>query len=466
MSAIVLGIFGYIIAQLVVGLLVSRRIANEEDYLLAGRSFGYGLATFSFFATWFGAETCIGSAAAIYEKGLSGASSDPFGYGACLIFMGIAFAIPLWRRGLTTLADLFRQRFSPGVERFAVLMMAPTSVLWAAAQIRGFGHVLGASSELSPAVGISVAAAVAIIYTAFGGMRADVMTDFIQGIMIIIGLLAIFFVLFFDDNAPQAAWSSIDPARLKLFSSTAGAFKTLEAWSIPIFGSVVAQELVSRVLACRSPGVAQRSALMGAALYICIGLIPVWLGLIGLNMFPGLDDPEQIISLIARKHLSPFLYVLFAGALVSAILSTVDSTLLAAASLVSHNLIIPLKRGMDEAAKVRTSRRCVVAFGVIAWLLALTAESIFDLVESASSFGSSGIFIIMTFGLFSRIGNSLSAYLALITGMAVWAWGHYVGKWTAPYLASLAAALAVYFVSAMVIRVRTPIPLTTDSHRL
>lgn len=450
MNAIVLGIFGYIIAQLLVGLLVSRHIANEEDYLLAGRSFSYGLATFSFFATWFGAETCIGSAAAIYEKGLSGMSSDPFGYGACLIFMGIAFAIPLWRRGLTTLADLFRQRFSPGVERFAVLMMAPTSVLWAAAQIRGFGHVLGASSELSPAVGITVAAAVAIIYTAFGGMRADVMTDFIQGIMIILGLLVVFFLLFFGDNLPLAAWSSIDPARLKLFSSDAGPFKTIEAWSIPIFGSVVAQELVSRVLACRSPRVAQRSALMGAALYISIGLIPAWLGLIGLNMFPGLDDPEQIISLIARKHLSPFLYVLFAGALVSAILSTVDSTLLAAASLVSHNLIIPLKRTTDEAAKVRTSRRCVIAFGLIAWILALTAESIWDLVESASSFGSSGIFVIMVFGLFSRIGNSLSAYLALATGMLIWAWGHYVGKWTAPYLVSLAAALLVYCVSALV----------------
>jgi solute:Na+ symporter, SSS family len=263
----------------------------------------------------------------------------------------------------------------------------------------------------------------------------------------------IFFALFPGGHGLQAAWSGIDSARLKIFDAEAVPLKTLEAWSIPIFGSVVAQELVSRVLACRSPRVAQRSALMGAGLYIAIGLIPVLLGLIGLKMFPGLDDPEQIISLIARKHLSPFLYVLFAGALVSAILSTVDSTLLAAASLVSHNLIIPMKPGMDEAAKVRTSRRCVVLFGGVAWFLALTADSIFELVESASSFGSSGIFVIMVFALFSRMGNSRSAYLTLVTGMAVWAWGHYVAKWTSPYLISLAAAFAVYCVSALV-----PIP--------
>ncbi|WP_255211217.1 hypothetical protein [Methylogaea oryzae] len=60
------------------GIVVTRRIRNESDYLLAGRSIGFGLGTFTVFATWFGAETCIGAAGAIYENGLSGGSADPF----------------------------------------------------------------------------------------------------------------------------------------------------------------------------------------------------------------------------------------------------------------------------------------------------------------------------------------------------------------------------------------------------
>ena len=459
MNWVLLGIFAYILAQLLVGLLVSRRIANEEDYLLAGRSFGYGLATFSFFATWFGAETCIGSAAKIYEQGLSGASADPFGYGGCLLLMGAVFAVPLWRRGLTTLADLFRQRFSPGVERFAVLMMAPTSVLWAAAQIRGFGQVLGASSELSITLGISIAAGVAITYTAFGGMRADVITDFIQGIMIIVGLVVILFAVFPSGEALQKSWATIDPERLKLFGAKEGPLAMLEAWAIPILGSIVAQELVSRVLACRSPQVAQRSALMGGGLYIIIGLIPALLGLIAYKTVPGLEDPEQVISLIARKHLSPFLYVLFAGALVSAILSTVDSTLLAAASLVSHNLIIPLSGHLDERSKVRISRIGVVAFGIVAWALALSADSIFNLVENASAFGSSGIFVVMVFGLFTRFGHNATAYLTLLTGIGVWVWGNYVAQWPFPYIISLAAALVIYVGSAAVLKPKRGVAL-------
>ncbi len=106
------------------------------------------MASFSIFATWFGAETVVGAAGSIYSDGLSGGSADPFGYGLCLVVLGVVVAAPLWRRQYTTFGDLFRERYSPGVERLAVLLMVPTSVLWAAAQIRAFGQVVSVSSEL------------------------------------------------------------------------------------------------------------------------------------------------------------------------------------------------------------------------------------------------------------------------------------------------------------------------------
>src|SRR5262245_10384362 len=173
-------------------MLVSRRIKNEDDYILGGRTLGYWLAAFTIFATWFGAETCISSAGAIYEKGLAGGSADPFGYGLCIVFMGLVFAVPLWKRKLTTLADLFRQRYSPAVENTAVLLMVPTSLFWSAAQIRAFGQVLDASSAVGVGAAITLAAAVVIVYTAFGGFRADVITDLIQGGLIILGLVVVF----------------------------------------------------------------------------------------------------------------------------------------------------------------------------------------------------------------------------------------------------------------------------------
>src|SRR5687768_8759405 len=123
MSSALLGILAYVFAQLLIVFIVSRRArrATEADYLLAGRRLGPGLATFTIFATWFGAETCIGAAGRVYEGGLSNSTADPFGYTICLLLLGLVFAVPLWRRGLTTFADFYRQRYSPGVERVAAL---------------------------------------------------------------------------------------------------------------------------------------------------------------------------------------------------------------------------------------------------------------------------------------------------------------------------------------------------------
>jgi Na+/proline symporter len=255
-TLIAIGLF--ILVQLLIGAWVGRRVRTEDDYLVAGRRLGYPLAIFTTFATWFGAETCIGAAGAIYTDGLAGGSADPFGYGLCLLLMGAIFAVPLWRRRLTTLADLFRERFSPGVERLAVLLMVPTSLLWAAAQIRAFCQVLSASSELTVAVTITLAAVVVIIYTASGGLLADAITDMIQGIVLIAGL-GLLAVLVLGAGGLDAL-AAVEPERLRpLGGGTVPWYEVAESWAIPVFGSVVAAELVARVLATRSPTVARSS---------------------------------------------------------------------------------------------------------------------------------------------------------------------------------------------------------------
>ncbi len=449
MQPVLIGIGAYLIVQFAVGMLVSRRIASETDYLLAGRRLGLGLATFSIFATWFGAETIVGAAGSLYSDGLSGGSADPFGYGLCLIVLGLVVAAPLWRRQYTTFGDLFRERYSPGVERLAVLLMVPTSVLWAAAQIRAFGQVVSASSDLDVTIAISAAAGFVIIYTVAGGLLADVVTDFVQSIAIVIGL-AILLVAVGNANGGLAALPSlIDPARLGLFSTAdATPLEILEAWAVPVCGSLLAVEMLSRILGCKSAATARNATLTGAAIYLTVGLIPATLGLVGPALVPNLEEPEQLIAVLAQQHLSTFLYVLFAGALISAILSTVDSCLLAAASLVSHNLILPLKPTLSERGKIRAARIGVVVFGILAYVIALRAEGIYELVATASAFGSAGIFVVGLFGLFSRVGGAPSAYAALVAGVAVWAAGEYWLGWSTPYVAAVAAALAAYLAGA------------------
>lgn len=441
-------VLAFVAVQLAIGWWVSRRIATEDDYLLAGRSMGPLLATGTLFATWFGAESCVGSAGQVFERGVSIRSAEPFGYGLCLVLMGLVLARPLWKRRLVTLADLFRERYSPGVERTAALLMIPTSLLWAAAQLRAFGQVLASTSTLQLELAIVAATAIALVYTGLGGMLADAITDVIQGVLLVIGLVVLLVAVVVHLGGPSAALQAIDGERVQLVPGAATDWlAVLEDWSIPILGSVVAQELVSRISAARSGAVARAAPIAAGGLYLAVGLIPVVLGLLAPGLVGELEHSEQALPRLAALHLPGALQLVFTGALVSAILSTVDSTLLVSSSLASHNLVQPLLPGLSERARVRLARGGVVVFGCVACGLALGAEGVFALVEEASAFGSAGLVVIVFLGLFTRWGGKVSAYGALIAGALVYVGASAVGIET-PYLASLAAALVAYGVGA------------------
>jgi SSS family solute:Na+ symporter len=443
-------VLGYVALQLVIGYFASRGIRSEKDYLLAGRKLGPGLVFFSVFATWFGAETCIGAAGKAYANGLSGVRADPFGYATCLLLMALVLAVPLWQRGYTTLGDLFRERFGPRAEKVAVLVMVPSSVMWAGAQVRAFGQVLttasGAPDEHNALLMTTLAAGVVILYTTVGGMLADAYSDLIQGIVLITGLLLV--LVFAFTSGDMAQLGAIDAARLSLVAEGESFIDVAESWAVPIFGSLVAQELVSRVVAARSARVARNAALLAVPFYLGIGLIPVVVGLLGSVVTPGIADPEHVLPATAARYFSPLLVVVFQGAIVAAILSTVDTTLIASGSLVAHNLYIPLRPGVSERHKLLANRSAVAVFGVVAYGLALSSDSVYELVEAASAFGSAGILVCVLFGLFTKLGGEKTALATLVTGVSVYAVQAHLIEASFPFLSSIGSALVVYAIGA------------------
>ncbi len=446
MTLLLVAVLGYVAVQLVVGMWVSRGIRSETDYLLAGRSLGLGMATLSLFATWFGAESCIGAAGAVYSEGLSGGRADPFGYAACLLLMGGVYAAALRRTGAVTLAEAMRQRFSGRVGSLVVLMTVPASLLWAAAQIRALAQVLSAFSSFGLEVTLTFAALVVLVYTVSGGLRADVMTDVVQGVALLLGLAVLGVTVTLALGGPAEALARLPRASLAIEPAAVPMPSRLEAWFVPILGSVTAQEMASRVLACRTPSVASRSGLAAGGLYLLAGLVPVTLGLLGPQLAPGLADPEQLLPTLARTHLPPWLTVVFVGALVSAILSTVDSNLLSAASLLAHDGVLRVRPVPDERRRLALTRGMTVLAGVAAYALAFSHESVHDLVESSSAFGGAGLFVAMTFGLLTRFGGAAAGLAAVATGIVTQVLGDHALGFAAPFTASLATASIAYVV--------------------
>lgn len=405
----------YLGIQLYIGFWVSSKIKTESDYFVAGHSLGTPLLMFSMFASWFGAETCIGTSGEVFAHGLSGSRADPFGYSLCLFLMGLILAKKLWGN-YTTLADLYRERYGKLVEKISVIVLIPSSVIWAAAQMRAFGQIISVTTDLNVESSIAFAFIFITIYTMIGGILGDIYNDLIQGITIALGLIIILVAVVMQTPDISGILSSMEPARFSFIDPSETIWQRIDRWAVPVMGSLVAQEMASRIFAARSYQVARNASLASGAIYLALGSIPVFLGLIGPSVIPALADTEQFLITLAHTMLPGVLFVIFAGALVSAILATVDSILLSVSALFTHNLLIPYFKITSEKKKVLLARSIVVLSAAIAFSLAIVSEGIYELVETASSYGTAGIVVITLIGLFSPWGGKAAAAGALITG--------------------------------------------------
>jgi Na+/proline symporter len=132
------------------------------------------------------------------------------------------------------------------------------------------------------------------------------------------------------------------------------------------------------------------------------------------------------MPVLAKTHLNYFFYIIFTGALVSAILSTVDTTLLASSALFSHNLIFPLAPKLSDKKRVVIARSGTLVSGILSYIIAYSSESITGLVETASSLGGPTILILTIFALWDKKGTSLNALFAMTASLVTWVTAHFM----------------------------------------
>lgn len=451
----------YLLLQLAIAYAVSKSIKTEKDFFLAGKKLSLGLLSFSLFATWFGAETCIGTAGAVYQQGLSGSRSDPFGYTLCLFLLGLFLTKKLWEGGYTTIADFFRIRFGKKVETLAILILVPSSLIWGSAQMRAFAQVVSTMTNWDLDLTLWIAFSFVTFYTLLGGLLGDILTDLIQGIIIAIGLLTLLVFVLLSDFSFFEWWQKLPTEKLSFTYPGENILQRVDRWAIPILGSLVAQELISRVLSARSVKVAQNSAYVSSVIYLFLGSIPVVLGLIGPELVTDLKHHEDFMIVLAQKYLPPLGYIVFAGALISAILATIDSILLSSAALVSHNLVVPYFKITEEKMKIAMARALIVVSALISVIIAFSSESIYQLIEIASSFGTAGVLVITLCGLHSQWGDSRAALYALISGLIVLPFLKYIFVIEAPFIATILISVFLYFVGGIQQKSLAKVPSST-----
>jgi SSS family transporter len=414
-------IFVYLLLTVGIGAWASKRVKSAKDFMLAGQKLPLFLSTSALFATWFGSETIFGASSEYLAHGLLGVIEDPFGGALCLVLFGMFFVKPIYRMRVSTLGDVFTRLFGKKVGYISSLCMVPAFFGYTAAQLVAFSLILSAVTGVGMIPGILISAAIVVGYTFLGGMWAISITDFVQTSVIVVGLVWVSVIILGDAggidsilaNAPEGSFQFFPAADLSGWGTYLG------AWAILGLGSIPSQDIYQRVMASKSEKVAQTSLFLAALLYVTIGLLPLFIALGAKTLYPDLylENPQMLLPQMVLQHTGLGVQVIFFGALLSAIMSTTSSALLAPSAILSENLLKPFIPNYTDKKVLRVLRLNVVAVAMISVLMASWKSNIYELVAGASILLLVSLFIPLSAGLYWKKASPTGASLAVFFGM-------------------------------------------------
>jgi SSS family solute:Na+ symporter len=445
----------YLFASIAVGLYAAQRVKTSTDYVVAGHKLPLYMTIATVFATWFGSETVLGAPATFIEGGLGSIVADPFGASLCLILVGLFFARPLYRMKLLTLGDFYRRQYGRTVEVVVSMAICISYLGWVAAQIMALGlvfHML-TGGAVPMTHGMAIGMGIVLLYTLYGGMWSVAMTDFMQMIIIVVGLLIISVHL---SNAAGGAdvvlAKAAEDGRLSNFFpewTLAGVLTFIGALVTMGLGSIPQQDVFQRVTSANSEQNAARGAIWGGFLYLGFAMIPLFLICAALVIDPIMvqngiaDDSQKILPSLILTHTPLWIQVLFFGALLSAIMSTASGTLLAPSVTFAENILRGMLPKMNDAQLLKVIRCTVVGFAGIILIFATNSElTIFEMVKNAYTVTLVGAFTPLVAGIYWKRANTAGATLSIIFGVGTWLTMDFVAPEgiCPPQLAGLVAA--------------------------
>ncbi len=457
-NIIFVGVGIYLAMMLVIGAIASKKSNSSANFIVAGRTMPVWVCSATLIATWFGGGTMMGAAGASYERGLIGVIADPFG-GALALFVVGFFFVRLFRRlRLLTFIEFFQNRYGTTAATIAAVATIISNIGWTGALLVAFGYVFETLTGVPLEIGIMGGAVVVFIYTVAGGMWAVAMTDFVQMIVIAFGLVLLLVVVLID----VGGWGNIGPHlpegtfRMIPSENTASVWlHYLRAWLIFGLADVTAQTLLQRAFAARSEQTAQNSFYLAGIGHLSLGMIPVTLGIIASVTMPGLTDPETVVPQLAITHLHPVAIAVFVGALLAAIMSSADSSLLAAASVFSVNILPLFRRNTSDRLRLLATRIAIPVFGTFAVYVALKVQAVYNLIMDANSVSLVCVVMPFIIGVYWTRANRTGALASMAMATLTWILAHF-------YAPDLAGDLLGMMVGLITILIVTPLTQKFD----
>lgn len=459
----------YFLLLLLIGLAFYRRQKSSADFIVGNRSLNFWVIALSAHASDMSSWLFMAFPATLYIRGVS------------QIWMAVGLLLGMWMtwqfvakklRTSTenydsyTLPSFFAKRFNDnsGIIRTVTAFMSViflTSYL--AAGLMSMGLLLESVFEIDYFIGLTIALSVVLIYTFFGGFTTVAWTDLFQALFLLLVLLIVPYLAFitlpngFESIIADASAKNIDLSILDLASegTILTAIFLVFGWGLGYFGQ---PHIVTKFMGIRNTEELTKSKYVGMTWMTITLAAAAFVGIVGISYFPEtLKDPELVFVEMVKSLFHPFIAGIFLCGIISATMSTMDSQILVAASVLSEDFYMQFKRDkISESHHLMITRAAVVLISLASLLISFKrSNTIMDSVYYAwtglgCSFGP-----LMLMSLYFTKANKYGAIAGIIVGGSLAGLWHFIN----PYLTDLTipamipgfalSTIAIYFTSLL-----------------
>ena len=465
---VVVAYFGVV---LIIGLWVGAKTKTGEDLFLGGRSLTWGFIGLSLFASNISSSTIIGLSGAAYSTGIS-QSVYEWMTGIPLI-IGATIFIPLYLRArITTIPEYLALRYDRRARTYFSLITILFNLLVDVAAPLYAGAIT--LQLFFPTIGLwpmaMTLALIAGVYTALGGLKAVVYTDALQALILIVGCGVLAFKMFGDlDYSWANVMAAVPDGHLSIVQpiddpSLPWPGLLLGVQLLGFWYWVTNQYIVQRVLGAKDISHARWGAMLAGFLKVLPLFIMVIPGAMAIRLFPGLPNPDMVFPTALVNVLPVGLIGMVLAGLIAAIMSSVDSTLNSASTLLVIDFIKPAKPDITERQVARYGRIITLVLMVLAALWAPMIANFGGLwayIQQMFSVAIPPVAVLFLVGVFFKRGNATGAVWCLLVG-TLWSIGTFLlaqaGLWTIHYTVNVGITFAVSTVVFIVASYRTPPP--------
>lgn len=416
----------YFAAMIILGLWLSRGSKSSEDYFLAGRSMTWPIVGLSLFASQISSTSLVGLAGAAYATGISIYNYEWMS--AVILVFFCLFILPfILRAQVYTMPEFLARRYDDRARTyFSIVTLVLNIVVDTAGSLFAGALILKLIFPMVPIWQTITALAVAAgLYTVLGGLKAVMVTDVVQAVVLILGSLLIAYFAIDAVGGLTAIEAGVAAEKMSLF-------RPLDDPAMPWLGVLIGvpilgfyfwctnQFIVQRVLSAKNLDHARWGALFGGLLKVPVLFTMVIPGSAAILLYPELSQPDLVYPTLMFELLPTGILGLVLAGFVAALMSQIDSTLNSASTLVTMDFIRRYRPDLGTVALMKAGRVVTFVFMLIAVLWAPQIEnfgSLFQYLQNVLAYAVPPVVVLFLFGIFWQRANASGAFAAIVCGI-------------------------------------------------